>query len=199
MSSLPPDQINGNILDAAVLNTMIAARAYDLTPIDPITRLPATDAYDCGSSTVRWKDGHFSGDISAQGQYFFKAKFNLQGVSGGGGTLLSLNTPQENTGFTWNAGTPTDITIIKRGTYLVIFHMIMDSVGTSRIEWHFQNTGLTEIFEVDIFRIGSTAADSCNSAIIKCGTGDAIKFRGFASPGPATLDPNSKIEIAKLN
>lgn len=136
MSSLPPAFTNGNVLDASELNLMRGARNGDLTPIDESTNNEIDDALDIGTPTSRWQNGHFSGNVNADGQLRaeIQTTINQDDAPGVGVEPVLFGTENYDVGGLADLVANNDrLTVPQGGIYLLYLSWIGDGQGRWRI------------------------------------------------------------------
>lgn len=201
MSTLPPDFINGNILSAGELNTMLSARDGNITPIDPATKVEVDNLYDIGAPTKRFKDGHFSGSLRADKQPLVKS-FAIPQVKSAS-FRMDFSAPAINKGdITFSS--PHEFNFISLGVYLVHFHFEASGStlnGNIRIQLNRPALTVVEDWKTDFTTLGSSPSDvkpeGTISGIVIPQVGDKLDF--LVDPkGSITTSALSKITIIRL-
>ena len=201
MSSLPPVFVNGNILDASELNLMRSARNGDLTPIDEVTNNEIDDTYDLGTPISRWRDGHFSGSIQAEGQNILVANAVTAIVGPNIMHTVSWNAPITNVGTAISPDGVQDFKINEAGIYMINLTLDYDGFVFASVEIRqerpkntpFNTTGGSDGATGDF---GPTVQKNENTLMV-CQANDNIKIRLISKLG-FNLRNGSRIYILKM-
>ena len=200
MSSLPPVFVNGDVLDASELNLMRAARNGGFTPIDPTTNNEIDATFDFGTPTARYKDGTFSGKVSAEGQNTFRARPTAQFITGGSNDNIGFAAEIVNIGTAFTqqgGGAPPfeEVLLNETGLYLVVAHIRLSNVTNMRVIIRHERPAGVFLEDIE----SSDQIDGANiSATIQGQSGDSIEIRGLSVANGTISIANSDMTITRL-
>lgn len=203
MSSLPPVFVNGNILDASELNLMRSARNGNLTPIDEVTNNEIDDTYDIGAPTSRWRDGHFSGSVKAEGQNILVANAATANIGANISYTVSWLTPIINVGSAITPDGVFDFKINEAGIYMVNLTLDYDGNVFAAVEIRQErpkNTPYNTTGGSDSGASGSAFGPTVQkneNTVMVCEVNDNIRIRLRSNVG-FNLRNGSRIYILKM-